>query len=353
MSLRLLAIITNVVLLSSLYASSSYGQSLENGKLLFEHHCAVCHGVQGQGGVGAPLSALEFIDVIDDYYLRTTIRLGRPGRVMPAFDYLNAGDIDAIIQFMRSWTGKRSKSYSEDLIKGDMVAGKRLYDSFCASCHGQSGEGGHGTGVTLSRPRNLPILPTALNNPGFLAAAKDQVIKAIVTNGHKGNAVTHSRDRPLSETEINHIVSYIRSFQYQTNPDISVDNEILPTIVRESPYDLQTTVHNIKEAVTRENLRLIRVQNLEYGFVEPAKENSKQVVVYSCGFGLLYQALKVDPRIGLFLPCRVTVVERDNKVLVMAVNPKKMSALFNNNELNDICDDMYNKYIDLIEGALL
>ncbi len=356
-SLVVLATITNriitVVLFFCLYIPSIYAQSQENGEYLFKHHCAVCHGTQGQGGVGVPLSALEFINTVDDRYLRTTIQQGRVGRVMPAFYNLKANEINAIIQFMRSWSGKASKNYSEDLIKGDLAKGKKLYESFCSSCHGNNGEGGHGTGVTLSRPRNLPVLPPALYNPGFLAAAKDQVIKAIIINGHKGSAIPQTKDKPLSGTEIDYIVSYIRSFENQSKPNYSINKDVLPTIVRESSYDLQTTVKHIKEAVVRENLRLIRVQNLDYGFIEPELENAKQVVVYSCGFDFLYQALKVDPRIGLFLPCRVTVVEQDNKVLVMAVNPRKMSELFNNHELSAICDDMYNKYVDLIEGALL
>jgi cytochrome c oxidase cbb3-type subunit 3 len=68
---------------------------------------------------------------------------------------------------------------------------------------------------------------------------------------------------------------------------------------------------------------------------------------------MLNEALKVDPRVGLFLPCRVTVSEHDGKVLVMFTNPKRLNEVFNNSELNGMCDNMKNVYEQMIDEALL
>ena len=65
------------------------------------------------------------------------------------------------------------------------------------------------------------------------------------------------------------------------------------------------------------------------------------------------RALALDPRVGLFLPCRVTVVERDGKVLVMSINPKRLSHLFNNAELDRACEEMFQVYSDILEEATL
>ena len=55
----------------------------------------------------------------------------------------------------------------------------------------------------------------------------------------------------------------------------------------------------------------------------------------------------------MFLPCRITVVERGGQVQVMSVNPLRLSRLFNNDELKQACVRMYRIYRDMLENATL
>ncbi|HSH28562.1 MAG TPA: cytochrome c, partial [Thiohalobacter sp.] len=155
------------------------GAAEPNGARLYAQMCAVCHGDAGDGGVGVPLRLPAFQAGVPDAYLEQTIRLGRPGRVMPGFDYLSDAEVDAIVEHIRSWyDGERPEFSQAARIAGDAKQGAQLYAKHCAQCHGDQGQGGQGTGVTFSRPRDLPIIAPALNNPGFLAAASDAMIKA-------------------------------------------------------------------------------------------------------------------------------------------------------------------------------
>jgi cytochrome c oxidase cbb3-type subunit 3 len=95
------------------------------------------------------------------------------------------------------------------------------------------------------------------------------------------------------------------------------------------------------------------VQTLEYGLTTPEKENPNQVIVYFCNISLLNQALAIDPRVGMFLPCRVSIFEKNGKVQVMSVNPKVLSRLFNNSELNQLCEQLEQSYTAIIEEATL
>lgn len=147
-----------------------------DGARLYAQQCAACHGSQGGGGVGVPLPLPDFLAQVDDNYLRRTIRLGRPGRVMPAFRQLSDAEVEAIVRHIRSWQHGPAKKLPA-VGPGDPARGAELYARHCAACHGANGEGGHGTGVTFLRPRELPILAPALDNPGFLAAASDALIK--------------------------------------------------------------------------------------------------------------------------------------------------------------------------------
>lgn len=334
-------------------ALPSHAQSGNDGEQLYLQNCVACHGYNGDGGMGVPLSLPDFLATASNDYLVKTIRNGRPGRVMPAFRNLGDDEIDALIGYIRSWSDSIPPMYSSKPVKGDVVNGKQMYLEHCAECHGESGKGGHGTGVTMSRPRSLPILAPALNNTGFLISATDEMIKHTLIKGRKGTPMVSYLKEGLSEQDINDVVAYVRSFEALNTASEEITEEEPAVIIKESPYTVEETVNNLTNAVSSMNFRLIRVQNLDSGLAEEKEEDKKQVIIYSCNFNILNEALKLDPRVGLFLPCRVTVSKQGDKVLVMYANPKRMNEIYNNSELDSMCTDMKTVYEDMIDEALL
>lgn len=322
-----------------------------DGAKLYRENCAACHGATGSGGVGVPLGLPDFLAIVDDGYLSKTIRLGRPGRVMPAFSQLSDAEIKSIVTYIRGWaSAPNAKPVKAG--KGDAKHGNELYDAYCSGCHGDHGQGGHGTGVTFSRPRDLPILPPALNNPGFLAAASNNLLKATLVYGRRSTPMESFAKRGLSDRDLDDIVAYVRGFASQPLP---ASARVLETesaiIMRESPLGMEETVERVRNAIAAANMRVIRVVPFEQGLAPKGKESSKSMIVDGCDFDFLNKALSVDPRVGLFLPCRVTVAEHDGKVRVMTVNPKRLSAIFNNAELNDMCGQMHKIYTTIVEEA--
>jgi len=324
-----------------------------DGGSLYAAHCAACHGNTGGGGVGVPLSLASFLDSVDDNFLRKTIRHGRPGRVMPAFNKLSDAQIDAIVRFIRGWSDKPAPKYSGAPVRGDAVHGKSLYAGYCAACHGKDGEGGKGTGVTFSRRRNLPIIAPALNNPGFLAAASDEMLRHTLQYGREDTPMRSFLVQGLSEQDIDDLVSYVRSFETGEPPYRKPEADESRIIEAESSYTLEETVENLKQALVSQNFILIRTDKLEHGLVPEGEENPKEIILHFCNFSFLYDALTVDPRVGMFLPCRITVVERAGKVMVSAINPLYLSHLFNNAELDEYCLKMHGLYSAIIEEATL
>ena len=339
-----------VTLILLLWASVSY--AAPDGEALYSKHCAVCHGDDGKGGVGVPLSLPSFIDTVSDEYLKSTIRLGRPGRIMPAFPQLSDAQVKAIVEHMRGWSDAPAVTHNTERVKGDAKHGARLFVSHCAQCHGEEGKGGTGTGVTFSRKRELPIIAPALNNPGFLASATDTMIRDTLIYGREGTPMTSSLVTGLSEQDIDDLVSYIRSFESQ-HADAEKTAVVEAVITAESPYNMEETIENLKTAIVDQNFTLIRTDYVEYGFVEEGKEDKSQVVLHFCNFNFLFQALAIDPRVGIFLPCRVTVTETDGKVQVATINPMRLSSLFNNDELQEACEEMTGIYEAIIEDAVL
>ncbi|MDD5331072.1 MAG: c-type cytochrome [Sulfuricella sp.] len=345
MALRYIALIV--------FALAGTAQAAPDGASLFARNCAVCHGEKGAGGIGIPLALSSFQAAVGDDYLHKTIRLGRPGRVMPPSN-LSDAEIDAIVRFIRSWRKQPAPRIPTGRIKGDAARGKQLFAAHCAACHGASGEGGKGTGVTFSRPRDLPIMPPALNNSGFLASASDGMIRQTLIRGRTGTPMVSFVKKGLKEEDIDDIVSFVRSFEQAPRPEAATATETEKAILEmDSPYDLAATIENVKRAATSQNFIFIREQALTSGLVPEGEEDPRQHIVYFCNFTMLNTALATDPRVGLFLPCRITVVEHEGKVKIMAINPKRLGKIFNNAELNAMCDEMTKRYLAIMEEATL
>jgi cytochrome c oxidase cbb3-type subunit 3 len=340
------------ILLLLLVASGS-SVAAPRGDTLYEKNCGSCHGLDGSGGVGVPLSLPSFQASVDDHFLFQNIRHGRPGRVMPAFSDLSDAQVNAIVGHIRSLAPgiKPVKLDNTRVISGDIANGKTLYSENCAQCHGTNGEGGHGTGVTFSRPRDLPIIAPALNNAGFLAAASDELINYTITHGRQGTPMQAFGRQGQNEAEINDIVAYIRSFEQAEHwQPVAVDDA---TITVESNYTLEETIENLQRAAIGKNFKIIRIQNLEDGMFAEQEQNPHSVIVYFCNFNFVNRAINIDPRVGLFLPCRITVAEQDGVVSLTAINPRYMSRFFNNSELDQACSEMYDIYIEIMEEATL
>jgi cytochrome c oxidase cbb3-type subunit 3 len=339
------------VLAASTLTQSAF--AAPDGKSLYLRHCAACHGSDGNGGVGLPLALPSFLKIVPKSYIAKTIKLGRPGRVMPSFNQLADNEINAIAEYILSWQKGEHLVLSRSEVKGDKYNGEKLFKQNCKKCHGQNGEGGAGTGVTFSRPRFLPIIPPALNNPGFLAAAPDQFIKMTLIKGRDKTPMVSFVKKGLSEQQINDIVTYVRSFQdRRQNSDASVEGNQPATISYVSSSNFKDTIENVKQAIVNANFVLIRMQDLDSGLVPAADADPDKVVIYFCNFHLIDKFLKIDPRIGVFLPCRVTVTRQNGRVRLQTVNPKILSGLFNNDELQKACDEMTKMYRDVMEDSI-
>ncbi len=326
-----------------------------DGARLYALHCAACHGDYGRGGVGVPLALPDFQNSVSDKYLATTIRVGRPGRVMPPFWQMNEGEIQAVVRHVRALGRVRTgPEFSDEPIKGDVQRGKKLFADYCARCHGPDGEGGKGTGLSFSRPRYQPIIAPALNNSGFLAAASDQMIKHTLMYGREGTPMDSFLTKGLSVEDIDDVVSYVRSFQTRPMADAVVLKGAVSAILsRESPYPLEQTLENLRRVITSRGYVIVREQFLENGIVSAGEENYQLRTIYFAGFQMINDGLSLDPRLGLVLPSRITVLEQDDSVRLMINDPVEFGSLFSNTALNEMGQDLHEVYRSILEEAVL
>jgi cytochrome c oxidase cbb3-type subunit III len=71
------------------------------GEDLYVHSCAMCHGLDGRGGIGVDIGADSNADLnLTDEQISGVIRVG-PGN-MPAFSRLTAEQVESLVRYVRS-----------------------------------------------------------------------------------------------------------------------------------------------------------------------------------------------------------------------------------------------------------
>lgn len=328
-----------VVLIFSLSCAVSVSAA-PDGAVLFAEQCAVCHQTEGHGGIGLPLDKGR-LSLLSDAYLRKTMRLGRPGRLMPAFDELSDAQVTAIVGYLRKHYQAPSREYDLAPLKGNAARGASLYNDNCVVCHGVDGGGaGQGTGVTMSRERPFAIMPPAITNVGFLASAPDALIAAIIREGRPSGIMPSFRNE-LSKTDIADVVAHVRALGAKAAAAKPPVKRQPLSLVVDSPYDFETTVKNVRQALTGSNFRIFPERLLEQGLTDEFSHDQKQVSLRFCNFNQLFDLLNIEPRLGVVLPCRITVVEwPDKRVQLIAANMLTISHWFNNAELEAVAAKM-------------
>lgn len=133
--------------------------SLDRGKLLFAENCTGCHG-ESAGGYGPARHFLRpppanlnrrFVSTSEVYSI---LNRGVLGSSMPSFREMPAQDLWALSEYV-SKLGESAREDSEAFRKdtaGLRLAGKKIFDGKCATCHGVGG-GGDGVAAAGLNPR--------------------------------------------------------------------------------------------------------------------------------------------------------------------------------------------------------
>ena len=211
----LLVLSLGVILTATAFAQSG---NVARGRLLYEQNCAVCHGDEAQGRVGARL-ARDFPGIRVDAFLQQAIANGIAGTTMPAWSQTVGGplagdQIDDIVAYLRSLghsatapapatppqIARQSASAAVSFPPGNPLRGATVYAQNCAVCHGEHGEGR--TGATLARQ--------------WPALASNSSIEMAVASGVRGSTMpawSVAYGGPLSDQEIADAAQFVRALE--------------------------------------------------------------------------------------------------------------------------------------------
>lgn len=211
-------------------------EEINQGAKIYAENCAVCHGPEGKGRIGATL-AQNWPSIRPDLEIKTTIENGVSGSPMPAWSQKNGGPLDeaqinALVSYILTWeTGgpilipptptyiPRGILTPPPNVTGNPEEGAKLYDQNCLVCHGPNGQGRVGAVLAKDWPSIRPDLD----------------IKATISRGVTGSVMPawgQDQGGPLSDQQIDNLVAFILT--WSTSP--------YPAEVTEAPVTTQITV---------------------------------------------------------------------------------------------------------------
>ena len=165
---------------------------VEAGGRLYRSHCAVCHGIEGEGGRGAALTTGMFRHGGTDRDLYTTISEGIPGTEMPGI-FFNGKQLWQIVSYVRSL----SEGRGADMTQGDPDKGQAVYAANgCNACHRIRGDGGR-MGPDLSdigAMRSLGHLQSAVLRPDEAVFPQHWMVRAKTDDGEAISGMRMNED---------------------------------------------------------------------------------------------------------------------------------------------------------------
>jgi mono/diheme cytochrome c family protein len=170
---------------------------------LFAENCSPCHGDQ--------IPAAENVEDT-----RVAIASGGSHETMPIWgDILTSAQLDALV------------AYSLETSKGTPLdVGQDLYANYCASCHGDFGEGG----PNPARPDDV-IAPISTSE--YLQTRDDFTLFSIIAQGQPNFGMSpfgSSFGGPLEEDNIDTIVAFMRSWEANPPVDLPPEVSVIPSV---------------------------------------------------------------------------------------------------------------------------
>lgn len=241
------------------------------GQVVYEQHCAACHGVNGDGNGPAAVwlypkprnfSAGLFkiqstpagsLPTDDDLF--NSVTRGLPGSSMPSFTYLTEQQRRDVVQYVKYLTaeidagGKRVNRFADAAAKDRLAAsievppeppitvqeltlGKQMFTKMgCVLCHGETGAGDGPQVPTLKDASGLAIRPRDFNTGAFRGGHTGRDLYLRINNGLAGTPMVpygESVMKPEERWALVHYIQSLRRTEVAVNDLLTPENGLIP-----------------------------------------------------------------------------------------------------------------------------
>lgn len=169
---------------------------MATAKNLFALNCSTCHGSDARGAKGFPnLTDQDWLWGGGEQTIYQTIAQGRDG-LMPAWGPILGHDgVEQAMAYVLSLSGRRPGE--APVPAQTLAAGKALFSSMCAACHGADGTGNQAVGA--------PNLTDKI----WLYGGSVKDIRETITMGRTNHMPAHLER--LGDTKVRLLAAYVLS----------------------------------------------------------------------------------------------------------------------------------------------
>ncbi len=167
-------------------------EDVKSGSLMYRSHCAVCHGLKGEGSRGRELLTGLFRHGSRDMDIYKTISEGIPGTEMPGI-FFEGRQLWQLVAFVKSLSVGRAA----EQVDGDATKGREVYMAKgCMNCHRVQGDGNR-LGPDLSdvgAKRSLGHLQSSVLKPNEKVLPQHWMVRAITKDGMQVSGLRMNED---------------------------------------------------------------------------------------------------------------------------------------------------------------
>lgn len=252
------------------------------GKVLYEQHCARCHGIGGRGdGLDAKRLFPKPRDLTAGGYkfrstasgsppmeedLFQTVTRGLPGSGMPGFEELSDEQRRQLVAYVKSLSPTFTEQIPQPVLlatdpgasHADLVKGKQVYkDLGCAACHGSLGRADGPSAKGLVDDWGSPIRPANLTQGwSHRGGADPRSILLRLLTGIDGAGMP-SYAEAVSPEDAWHLAYYVASLQEEPRWNVTIyavaPSGALPTSVSDPLWaDVEQTHVSLGSTVYRD-----------------------------------------------------------------------------------------------------
>ena len=196
--------------------------------VLYKSNCSACHGDRGLNGPALPLNNPVYLAWAGKEHMLPIVASGESLQSMHAFAQSAGGmltdqQVNIIVDGMisawgkpgspRSLNGTNPPGYTATTTP-DIAAGKTVFQSRCASCHGENGAGALATGAAAKHN-----VAGSIVDPTYLSLIGNQGLRDLVVAGVPGEGMPDWRGdgsvKPMTDKEVTDVVAWLGSHRVQ------------------------------------------------------------------------------------------------------------------------------------------
>jgi mono/diheme cytochrome c family protein len=186
---------------------------------LYKQNCAACHGATGRNGAAIALANPVYLAVAGEENVQQIIAKGVSNKLMPPFAKSSGGmltdkQVAVLAQGILQQWGSPNPVAGQSIppyraaSPGDAARGQQAFTTFCARCHGATGEGSPAEAKSSSGRLGSIV------DPSYLALISDQDLRSITIAGRPDEGMPDWRSdasQPMTDQQITDIVAWLAS----------------------------------------------------------------------------------------------------------------------------------------------